>query len=104
MQDVCTTLPIVDVDYKKVIAYSSYVIWHLVVLQVALDGTYGNAARQWKYLRQSLEQLDSKVPLPVVKLDLELGRCNSAVAGIMHQPGKEKICTYQVSCCLTADR
>ena len=33
--------------------------------------------------------------LPVVKLDLEQGWCDSALAGIQHQPNAEKICTYQ---------
>jgi DTW domain len=122
---------------------------------VALDGTYGQANRQWKYLTHALALLASKststdtpstspgsegtlnlnpefsqvvdvegvsseiaqnkedkgeesskeeekrvlksVKLPVVKLDLEYGTCDSVLAGIMHQPGKDKICTYQVT-------
>ena len=36
------------------------------------------------------------IKLPVVKLDLESGMCDSILAGIQHQPGKDKICTYQV--------
>ena len=71
---------------------------------VALDGTYAQASRQYKFLQKSLALLSHSAPssssssslllLPVVKLDLEAGKCNSALAGIMHQPGKEKICTY----------
>lgn len=133
---------------------------------VALDGTYGQANRQWKYLTHALALLSSQsastdtpsasnstgtgagagasvnsnpefsqvvnvdgvmsgtktkivqdvenkskeesgkddekavrksVKLPVVKLDLEYGTCDSVLAGIMHQPGKDKICTYQVT-------
>lgn len=104
---------------------------------VALDGTYGQANRQWKYLTHALALLSSQtqptsdtsstttststsapaavatgksvtnqkvesssprplMKLPVVKLDLEAGQCDSVLAGIMHQPGKDKICTYQV--------
>lgn len=94
---------------------------------VALDGTYGQANRQWKYLTHALALLSSQTPsdttstttstpaptstsaqkvdssapravmkLPVVKLDLEEGQCDSVLAGIMHQPGKDKVCTYQV--------
>ena len=124
---------------------------------MALDGTYGQANRQWKYLTHALALLASQSPtssaetlsaslskeasvnvnpefsqvvnvegvstviaqntekgvvegtsndeektarrsvkLPVVKLDLESGTCDSVLAGIMHQPGKDKICTYQV--------
>jgi DTW domain-containing protein YfiP len=61
---------------------------------VALDGTYGQASRQWKYLSRCLHELHGE-DLPVVKLDLEDGKCRSAIAGVMAQPGKEKICTYQ---------
>ena len=106
---------------------------------VALDGTYGQANRQWKYLTHALALLSSQstsdtfststttslptptptptptpvnkselnqkvessaprsvIKLPVVKLDLEEGQCDSVLAGIMHQPGKDKVCTYQV--------
>jgi DTW domain-containing protein YfiP len=91
----------------------------LPVRLVALDGTYAQASRQWKFLQKSLALLStpphscpsapssssssSILPsLPVVKLDLEAGQCHSALAGIMHQPGKEKICTYQA--CVMAMR
>ena len=107
--------------------------FHLLLLLhnrlVALDGTYGQANRQWKYLTHALALLSSQaqptsdtsstttstsapatvsnqkvesssprplMKLPVVKLDLEAGQCDSVLAGIMHQPGKDKICTYQV--------
>lgn len=67
---------------------------------VVLDGTYNQANRQWKYLTKALAQRyrEGRVvsaALPVVKLDLEEGKCKSAIAGIMSQPGKEKICSYQ---------
>lgn len=60
---------------------------------VALDGTYPMARRQVKYLRSCCEL--QNVPLPLVKLDLKDGICKSAIAGIMSQPGKDKICTFQ---------
>jgi len=60
---------------------------------VALDGTYSQAARQWKHLTKCMQLKGHR--LPVVKLDLEAGKCISAYAGIQHQPNKEKICTYQ---------
>lgn len=64
---------------------------------VALDGTYAQASRQYKHLIKSLSLLspDCPQPLSVVKLDLECGRCDSALAWIQHQPNAEKICTYQ---------
>lgn len=63
---------------------------------VALDGTYSQASRQFKYLSKSISlKGDGKVELPVVKLDLEQGKCISAYAGIQHQPNQEKICSYQ---------
>ena len=130
-----------------------------------MDGTYGQANRQWKYLTHALALLSSQgnnssdtdtkqsdvsttavastileedeffeemedsienikkdenvnnledvnqtsakekknrnvMKLPVVKLDLEFGKCDSVLAGIMHQPGKDKICTYQVFECV----
>jgi hypothetical protein len=129
-------------------------LFQIIVRLVALDGTYGQANRQWKYLTHALALLASQsasadtpsaspgtegtlnlnpefsqvvnvegvnaeiaqstvsegegnnkdeeksvrksVKLPVVKLDLEYGTCDSVLAGIMHQPGKDKICTYQV--------
>ena len=43
------------------------------------------------------KSIRKSVKLPVVKLDLESGTCDSVLAGIMHQPGKDKICTYQVN-------
>lgn len=69
---------------------------------VVLDGTYNQAKRQWKYLTKALQTLSasynhSSLKLPVVKLDLEKGRCKSAILGIMSQPGKDKVCSYQAA-------
>jgi DTW domain-containing protein YfiP len=63
---------------------------------VVLDGTYANASRLWKYLTKSMRLLYN-LELPVVKLDLEHGRCRSAIVGIMSQPGEEKICSFQAA-------
>jgi hypothetical protein len=60
---------------------------------VMLDGTYPCASRQLKHIAGACKI--RKIPIPVVKLDLTDGFCKSAIAGIMSQPGKEKICTYQ---------
>jgi len=75
---------------------------------IALDGTYSCAGRLYKHLHRcmttALAAADkSENPIgpnglpmvPVVKLDLADGGCRSAMAGIMQQPGKEKVCTYQ---------
>ena len=61
---------------------------------VALDGTYAETKRMMSFLRA---RLDAKgVPTPVVKLDLgEEGFIKSAYLGLMHQPGREKVCTFQ---------
>ena len=67
---------------------------------IVLDGTYAQASRQWKYLSMSMQKYHKKLPL--VKLDIEEGGMKSAIAGIMYQPGKEKICTYQA--CVMAMR
>jgi len=60
---------------------------------VALDGTYKTAVRQIKHLQKCLAA--AGVPMPVVKLDLDEKGCRSAVYGMMNQPDKEKICTFQ---------
>lgn len=60
---------------------------------VMLDGTFPGAARQAKYLMSCCAVRG--IPAPLVKLDLEGDACKSAVAGLMYQPGKDKICTYQ---------
>ena len=54
----------------------------------------------------SVSNIPNAIPmkLPVAKLDLEMGKCDSVVAGIMHQPGKDKICTYQASLTVTSIR
>lgn len=60
-----------------------------------LDGTFPGASRIAKYLMYSCSLRG--IPCPVVKLDLENNACKSAVAGMMYQPGKDKICTYQAA-------
>lgn len=60
---------------------------------VMLDGTFPGASRQAKYLMNCCAVRG--IPAPLVKLDLEGDACKSAVAGVMYQPGKDKICTYQ---------
>lgn len=35
--------------------------------------------------------------VPLVKLDLEGGKCSSSMLGIMYQPSPEKICTFQAA-------
>lgn len=62
---------------------------------ILLDGTYSHASRQARHLQRLCDA--SGVILPVVKLDLSGGYCKSAIAGVMYQPGKEKICTYQAT-------
>lgn len=61
---------------------------------VVLDGTYGDARRMFNYLKICLEARG--VPCPVVKLDIGEGEfIKSAYLGIMDQPGRDKICTFQ---------
>lgn len=82
----------------------------LPIRLIALDGTYSCAGRLYKHLHRCMTVAlagpgadKSANPIgpnglnvvPVVKLDLADGGCRSAMAGIMQQPGKEKICTYQ---------
>ena len=64
---------------------------------IALDGTYPEARRMFTYLSAKLEAKGvPKCAVPVVKLDLgEEGFIKSAYLGLMHQPGREKICTFQ---------
>lgn len=62
---------------------------------ISLDGTYSQAARQFKHLQKAAAFYN--IPLPVVKLDLPEQGCQSAYAGLMNQPSKDKICTYQAS-------
>lgn len=63
------------------------------VTLIALDGTYSQALRQYKHLIKSSALHD--FPLQAVKLDLGPNGCKSAIEGIMVQPQKDKICTYQ---------
>jgi DTW domain-containing protein YfiP len=62
---------------------------------VMLDGTFPGASRQAKFLMNCCALRG--VPAPLVKLDLEDGACKSAMMGIMHPPGKDKICTLQAT-------
>ena len=54
---------------------------------IALDGTYGQAETQYKYVKKILT-LANIFPIPVVKLDLEKGYCMSMMTGLMSQVGK----------------
>ena len=60
---------------------------------VILDGTYPAASREAKYLVNCCRLRG--INLPMVKLDLENGACKSAITGVMTQPSKDKICSYQ---------
>lgn len=60
---------------------------------VLLDGTFPGASRQVKYLVNCCRLRGFE--LPQVKLDLDGGYCKSAITGVMTQPGKEKICSFQ---------
>ena len=76
---------------------------NLPIRLIGLDGTYSGAHRQFKFIQKAVLGKDEDdtsgdaighYPI-VVKLDLENNRCVSAYAGLMHQPGTDKICTYQ---------
>jgi len=54
---------------------------------IALDGTYGQAETQFKYLKKMLK-LASISHMPLVKLDLKNGYCMSMMTGLMSQVGK----------------
>eukprot|EP01041_Mallomonas_annulata_P006294 gene6294-12739_t len=60
---------------------------------IILDGTYSQAIRQVKHIQKVLFPHQ----VPVVKLNLGLTGCSSAVAGIMHQPSAQKICSFQAA-------
>ena len=60
---------------------------------IVLDGTYRNASNQLKYLEKRSKQLGFQLPL--VKLDLDHVSAKSAFVGLINQPSKEKICTFQ---------
>lgn len=67
---------------------------------IALDGTYSWARRLYKHLELSLhtalDGTSTDLPIvPLVKLDLGEGGVRSSIAGIMQQPGEDKICTFQ---------
>eukprot|EP01031_Cornospumella_fuschlensis_P040948 gene40948-49948_t len=59
---------------------------------IFLDGTYSGANRLASMFSKAREHYD--VSLPFVHLDLE-GGLRSAMAGVMYQPAKDKICTFQ---------
>lgn len=63
---------------------------------IMLDGTFPAASRLAKYLVRCCD-LRGIQPSPIVKLDLENDCCKSAIAGMMYQPGRDKICTYQAT-------
>ncbi len=73
---------------------SSSASWSLRL--ILLDGTYSDADKLARHLEQLLLHMYN-CPTPLVKLDLENGKCTSAVVGIMYQPNPEKICTFQAA-------
>lgn len=60
-----------------------------------MDGTFPGATRIAKYMINCCTKRG--IPAPLVKLDLVGDSCKSALAGMMYQPGKDKICTYQAT-------
>lgn len=62
---------------------------------IALDGTYSHAQRQYKHLKKIFSLYG--MPLPHVKLDLGDSGCKSMITGLMYQPSKVKICTFQAA-------
>lgn len=63
---------------------------------ILLDGTYPGACRIAKYLEKVAPCLS--IDLPCVALDLDkVTGLRSAVAGVMYQPAKDKICTFQAA-------
>jgi len=67
-----------------------------VVRLIMLDGTFPAASRLARFFMRCCE-LRGILPPPIVKLDLENDCCKSAIAGLMYQPGRDKICTYQAT-------
>lgn len=59
---------------------------------IFLDGTYSGASRLASVFTKAREHY--QISLPFVHLDLE-GGLRSAMAGVMYQPAKDKICTFQ---------
>ena len=69
---------------------------------IVLDGTYSDARRMYNYLKICLQARG--VPCPAVKLDIgEEGFIKSAYLGIMDQPGRDKICTFQAAIMAMSD-
>lgn len=67
-----------------------------VIRIIVLDGTYACASRMAKALINMREAYAiPEKAFPFVKLDVSENGLRSAVAGIMYQPGKFKICSYQ---------
>ena len=60
---------------------------------ILLDGTYPCASRLVRVMKN--RALSRGINLPLVKLNLENGACKSAIAGVMYQPSKEKLCSLQ---------
>jgi DTW domain-containing protein YfiP len=95
---------------REVIAESNFLINKLRI--ILLDGTYPCASRIARYLQTSQKSFlsspasssscavnmkDSKFQFVLLDLDSEENMVHrkSAVAGVMYQPGKDKICSYQ---------
>mmetsp|Transcript_19658 Transcript_19658/g.26932 ORF Transcript_19658/g.26932 Transcript_19658/m.26932 type:complete len:340 (+) Transcript_19658:280-1299(+) len=63
---------------------------------VMLDGTYPCSRRQLKHLTKCCTLPGRGYALPLVKLRLDEQKgCQSAITGVMYQPGRDKLCTYQ---------
>jgi DTW domain-containing protein YfiP len=71
-----------------------------LVRMIVLDGTYPRAKHMMKFFKAYKKEfrLDASRSLDFVQLDLDLDKgLRSAVAGVMYQPAKDKICSYQAT-------
>lgn len=71
-----------------------------LVRMIVLDGTYPRAKHMMKFFKACKQEfrLDDSHSLDFVQLDLDLDKgIKSAVAGVMYQPAKDKICSYQAT-------
>lgn len=63
---------------------------------ILLDGTYPGASRVARFLAVAAGAFQLSIPCVALDLDKITG-CKSAVAGVMYQPAKDKICTFQAT-------
>ncbi len=71
-----------------------------LVRMIILDGTYPRAKHMMKFFKACKREFDLERnhSLDFVQLDLDLDKgIKSAVAGVMFQPAKDKICSYQAT-------